>query len=373
MTLQVVLVALLGIGATVKAADYRRSIGTTRLLVGLVSAGLLALALGQVISFPVVTASVDMAAPGLGKLTYNALTIMGLCALLSFFIGVGRSPARVRPTVRRTLALGAVVALVLALLILVTPEPYRSHSLNSPHLNHPAVMAFYIVGNIFFVYVFLLGSYWTRRYGAKSEGALAAALSIVSVGLLALVVASAFRAFRVVEVVIVGDSLLWLNAVTFRLNNVGYILVAVGLSLAGVSRAIATWRWWRLRRQQYQDLAPLWSVLTDAYPEVVAQPRSGPGRARLPVAGVRQLFRRRLIEVRDGLLCLSPRLATVTDSAVSGDPDTTAAQILQALKVADVPSAETRAPVIVAAEDEIETLVAISQSIERQRRAPSRL
>ena len=56
MTLQVVLVALLGIGATVKAADYRRSIGTTRLLVGLVSAGLLALALGQVISFPVVTA-----------------------------------------------------------------------------------------------------------------------------------------------------------------------------------------------------------------------------------------------------------------------------------------------------------------------------
>lgn len=366
MTLQVVLVGLLAVGAAVKTADYRRSAGTARVFVGLLAAGLFALALGQVISFPLVTQAVDSAGPGLGKLAYNALTIAGLCALLSFFIGIGRPASQVRSTVWRTWALGAAATLLLALLQLATPAQYRSHSLTSPYLSYPTVTAFYIVGNVYFVYVFLLGSYWTRRYAGQSGGAVAAALRIVSAGLLALVVASAVRAARVVEVAIVGNPLLWLNTVTFWVNNLGYILVAVGLSLAGVAQAVATWRWWRLRQRQYEDLAPLWVTLTDAFPEIAQRPAGH--QSERP----RQRFQRRVIEVRDGLLRLSPQLSTVAGPDIlTAGPEAAAAQICDAL---DSPSAGTpasrdpdRTPVIVGLDDDVETLVAISKAIAQLR------
>lgn len=368
MALQVVLVALLMAGAVVKAADFRATTGTARVFVAHLAAGLFALGVGQVLSFPPVTQTLDSASAGLGKLAYNALTVLGLCAVLSFFTEISRPVARIRAGLWRNWVTGIAVVLLLTLLMWATPPEHRSHTLTSPYLGDPTVTAFYVLGGIYFIYVFLLSGVATRRVAAQSRGALASALHIISAGLLVLVVASVVRTGRVVEVAVAGDPLLWLNTATFWLNNLGYILVTVGLSLAGVAQAIATWRWWQQRRKQYEALAPLWSLLTAAFPEIALDEHRN---SRLPRASQhRHRFRRRVIEIRDGLLRLSPFLIDETaDQGTLGgaDPEATAAQLRNVLRsqtaLTNQPRSPRQPPVIVGVDDDIETLVAISRAL----------
>ncbi|WP_307718369.1 MAB_1171c family putative transporter, partial [Streptomyces sp. JHA26] len=57
---------------------------------------------------------------------------------------------------------------------------------------------------------------------------------------------------------------------------------------------------------------PLWTTLTTAYPELVLkEPQAGARRRLRPHRTHEQRFCRRVIECRDGLVCLSPYLAHV--------------------------------------------------------------
>lgn len=118
------------------------------------------------------------------------------------------------------------------------------------------------------MYVFTRCGIHIRQKGSRARGALATALNTLALGLAVLVVASVARLVRVAAVVISGAPLLTLNAAIFWVNNLGYIIVAVGLSIAGFAQGVAASRWRRRRRHQYRALAPLWSALIEAFPEI---------------------------------------------------------------------------------------------------------
>lgn len=362
MTLQVILVVLLAGGAAVKAWDCYRSAGQMRLLVGSLAVALTSLALGQAISFPPITNLVDSSTTaGFGKLAYNAITIVGLSALQSFFYGVAEQP--VSALQRRLLAIwttGLGVICGLALLVASTPSEFRAHSLKSAYLAYPSVAGFYVVGGVYFTGVFVVSGRAVHDYARRSRGGVAAALHLIAAGMAALVVASFARVLRVLLVVVAERQLLGLNSATFYLNNIGYILVSVGLSVAGISQAFAAWRWWRAHRAQYASLGPLWRLLTETFPDMSLQ-TSTAGQPWLFVAlpsRAQHQFQRRLIEIRDGLL----RLQSDSSDPAVANARGTIRDAVAAVSAVDGRS-EGAVPPWVAADADVDTLVAISERL----------
>lgn len=333
LVFQVVLVVLLFSGALIKLADLRGSTWTGRKFVALLAFSLFAFALGEALSFLIVINAFDaVTTAGAGKLTYNILIVVGLCSLYSFFADVGMPPTRVRRSLLWIWGLGAGVTVALTVLMLVTPAEYRGHSLKSPHLDRPTVFSFYAVGGVFFVYVFTRCGIHIRQKGSRARGALATALNTLALGLAVLVVTSVARLVRVAAVVISGAPLLTLNAAIFWVNNLGYIIVAVGLSIAGFAQGVAASRWRRRRRHQYRALAPLWSALIEAFPEISLSNVSLQPRCFRSYTPFRHRFQRRVIEIQDGLLRLSCRNPQLLGLDIQkGDPALIADQIHRAL------------------------------------------
>ncbi|MFI6686432.1 MAB_1171c family putative transporter [Streptomyces sp. NPDC050485] len=91
-------------------------------------------------------------------------------------------------------------------------------------------------------------------------------------------------------------------------------LLCAALVISGGSAAAWPWlrhRWWTYRT--YRALAPLWSALHGAFPDIaLPRPRPHPG--------IRFVLYRRVIEIHDGLLLLRPRL----NAPPRPDPDTAA-------------------------------------------------
>lgn len=374
VTFQVILVALLFAGALIKLADLRGSTQPGKKFVGLLALSLSSFALGQTLSFPVITKALDaVTTAGTGKLVYNLFVVAGLCALQSFFAGVGQSPRLSRRSLLQIWSLGTIVIVALALLISSTPAEYRGHSLTSPYLDYPTVFSFYAVGGVFFIYVFTLCVMHIRRNSIKAHGATAVALKILALGLAVLVVASLVRLVRVIAVTLTKDPLLTLNSATFWLNNLGYIIVTIGLSIAGIAQLVAAWRWRHHRRDQYQALAPLWSALTDAFPGITL-PENSPQPRRLQSSSLfRHRFQRRVIEIQDGLLRLNHRSPHLLGLDIQDtDPDVIAEQIHRALAQPDVPNnpppsttADNKEQRPTSPEETIEALADISRAFTR--------
>lgn len=329
----VVLVGLLFFGALIKAADLRGSTPPGRKFIALLALSLLAFALGQILSFPVMSNTFDaVTAAGAGKLVHNMLIVVGLCSLYSFCIGTGMPSMHLRRSLLQIWCLGAGVIAALAILTILSPAEYRGHSLTSPHLDRPTVFSFYAVGGMFFVYVFARCGICIRQKGSRARGALSTSLNTLALGLAILVVASTVRLVRVAAVVLSGEALLMLNTATFWLNNLGYIIVTVGLSVAGFSRAVAASRWRRHRRHQYRSLTPLWSALTEEFPEISLSSISCKPRRFQWYTPFRHRFQRRVIEIQDGLLRLSSRTSQPLGVDIQKrDPALIAAEVHRAL------------------------------------------
>ncbi len=70
-------------------------------------------------------------------------------------------------------------------------------------------------------------------------------------------------------------------------------------------------RVWARHRRVYRELAPLWKLLHQAFPQdaLTRVPASSRLRSRLSPRGVHWRYYRRVIKCRDGLVRISPRLA----------------------------------------------------------------
>lgn len=383
MTTQLVLLALLVLGVGVKLHDVLER-APERALSGLLLSCLALLAVGQALSLPDVTDALDATtAAGVGKLFYNAATMLGLYTLVAFFARalMGAAPSR-----RRLRADGAALALVvaaLAALMIATPQPLRSHSLTSPYLGYPTVAWFYLVGNGYFVYAYLTCGFWTWQYARRTAGYLATALKVIALGLVGVTVTSLVRATWVAVQYLRGPELDWVNSVNFRINNVSFLALTAGLLFLALVQAIPAVRTWLTQRRQFRALLPLWSTIAAAYPELVLD-RAHNENTALPVAprARRQRFYRRVVECRDGLLRLGPwmaplatdrdlqaesptQIASYIDEAIRrqqqrGDPADEAAD--DAVSVAIPTTSDARA--------DVDQLIAISDALQLRRHNP---
>ncbi|MFJ9008618.1 MAB_1171c family putative transporter [Streptomyces canus] len=332
---QVPLITLLSIGVLWKGIDLTRA-PHDRVLRFLVAALVMLLG-GEVLSLPKVNGAIDAAATvGVGKVAFNGIYAAGLFALTLFFASsVRKTDAAHRRQIRINVGLLVGILIALTASMIATPAALRGHSLGTPHMAEPPIASFYIIGNAYFIYAYLTSALWALRYARRASRYLGPGLWTMASGLLGLAITSVNRTILVALRIDEPQSHEAFNTVNWSMSN-----WAMGIVLTGICYSACvqlTTRLWSAihHRRMHQELAPLWTVLTNAYPELVLnQTPAGSKWRRLRRRGSdEQRFYRRLIECRDGLVRLSPYLARVAPDAdlVSGPADRLAQHITEAL------------------------------------------
>jgi len=220
----------------------------------------------------------------------------------------------------------------------------------------PGMLGFYLVGNLYMSYACTRGAYlaWTRSAHARSRTRLG--LRVAGVGLvlnalgthLPRVLSTSGRLTASTDPI--PGTALWTTPVL----AIGICLFFIGIGYPGVRTGIIKARLWSEARGTYLRLRPLWSALVDRYPNIALFPRVSPARERLQLHSMRLRCYRRLVEVRDGLVCLSPHITEPADPTTS--PTEHARLIRDALARStgdDVPAA-TSAVIAPPAEDGID-------------------
>ena len=322
---QPLIIALL-IGLAWKAFDLVRAPHDRMLR--LLVACLLLLTAGEVLSIPGPNAAIDaVTALGVGKIVFNAVYMAGLGALSLLLSTVGGRAKAVRTNVIAYVVV--VVGMIVS--ILVTPAGLRGHSLTTPHMAVPGIAAFYVIGNLYFIFAYTSCALWSFQLARLASRHLAIGLRVTSLGLAVLALTSLGRVVWVFLRIADPKGFALLNTVNWSAGDWAMGVVLVGICYSAGAQLLSGWRSVLHHRRMYRQLTPLWTALAGTYPELVLNRTPFGDTFRL--RGTHQRFYRRLIECRDGLVRLSPYLTQVAPDAdlSAGSPRELAQHITEAL------------------------------------------
>ncbi|MEP9417229.1 MAB_1171c family putative transporter [Gordonia sp. VNQ95] len=299
----------------------------------------------------------DVVFAGAARVALYGLLAIGVAGLIVvFFYPRDRVTRERRAGVEAVPLVAALVGLQVSLYLV--PSDMRTASMSEWTLTNWGYAAFYLIATGYLAYGFLacLRSVW--QYLALAEGYLRHSLSML-IGGLGLLAAAAIT--EIVYVLGNASGLVHLQGL-LTASRVIAVLGVVGF-LLGISYPMVQARWRELasrrrRRNASRRLLPLWTLVTDAVPEVVL-----PGADALsPTA----LLNRRVVEIRDALTQLSPFLPPVFDYA---EADVAARMILRAVdeRLAQGPRAGAVRHLLPATSDTLEgdaePLLAVSEAL----------
>ncbi|MDT8909544.1 MAB_1171c family putative transporter [Amycolatopsis sp. PS_44_ISF1] len=269
-----------------------------------------------------------LTAPGGARLTNNVLLACAACGLLVFFHGSALGAGQARRVLLELVPLAAAVTLM-SVATVVTPAPLRGAALSPDTVHVAGTAMFYLGAGLYLIYAIAASGWWITRYQRTADRHLRTGLRLAAAGLAGAAIGSAFRALYIVVAWAFGPvvpALLWLG-VPFVI--VGSLLFLAGITYPGVRARVSELNRRRRRRQDLDRLAPLWTLLAQAYPSVVL--RTPPGGLRERFA-VHRRYYRRVIEIRDGLVQLSPYLETDFAALTAEDPAAAANALRRALE-----------------------------------------
>jgi len=226
------------------------------------------------------------------------------CALDRFFLSCLLPGGATRQRAARD-----ALALTVAVAVMAVAAARTPHGTSMTDLSVPAVAVLYLALDVPLSLFLIDAWHWTRRSLRDATGALARGMRLTSAGLALMI-----------------TGLLPLTAVTVlawaRLPRPAALLSAgSGLAILGIlvflggicypsaRMRLAVVRMWARHRRVYYQLAPLWTELHRAFPQdALARVPSPAWRDAVSPWGVHRRYYRRLIECRDGLVRISPRL-----------------------------------------------------------------
>ncbi|MFF3767044.1 MAB_1171c family putative transporter [Streptomyces sp. NPDC001922] len=262
---------------------------------------------------PAVTRIADGAlGAGTAKLLQNVLLFGTVYWLMCFYLHSVADQEKGRRRARLELIPMGGTAVLITLAMAATPPGERGHVYTTADMEVAGVAAFYSLAGLYLCYALGMALWWTWRHARRSAGPLARGLWLVAIALAAMVAASAVREALVVVRWFGGDvPLVIILGAKFLLDAVAIPFFVIGVLYPGTANRLrAVRQWWRHRRV-YHRLAPLWAALHEAFPEDAFEPAVDSGLRGMPRRrlGTHRRYYRRVIECRDGLVRLSPRLA----------------------------------------------------------------
>jgi hypothetical protein len=269
---------------------------------------LLSAALSYPLAMPGGASGVDtVAGHGTAKLIQNLLLLATVYFLMSFFLySAGGRTARRR--VRREAVVVALVAVAITAAAESIPHEEFAGSFSTADMTRAQIAFFYLAAGLYLMYALGVAGRWTRRYARMSRRPHSTGLWMTAVALTAMAAACAVRAV-IVTVRWTGATVAHpvMAAVAFLLAG-SILLFVAGVTYAGARTRIASLRLWLRRRRDHRRLAPLWQLLSEAYPDNVLTPASESLWDRMRARGVHRRYHRRIVECRDGLVAISPHL-----------------------------------------------------------------
>ncbi|MGW5643687.1 MAB_1171c family putative transporter [Saccharopolyspora sp. NPDC003762] len=184
---------------------------------------------------------------------------------------------------------------------------------------HASLLTFYLVGNLYMAYATVRGTYlaWTTARHTQSRARLS--LRVAAAGLTVCCLGT--HVPRVVSTsgrLAFGRDLLPGTATwTTPLLAIGIGAFFLGIGYPGVRTAVAKTLLWFQARHHYRQLRPLWIALYSHFPSIALFPPATELRDAFQITHMRMRYYRRVIECRDGLVCLSPYVDEPSDTAAS--------------------------------------------------------
>ncbi|WP_353946465.1 MAB_1171c family putative transporter [Streptomyces sp. HUAS MG91] len=267
-----------------------------------------------------------VAGHGAAKLAQNVLLLAAVYFLMCFYLYSAADEQLGRKRARREGILVAVVAVAITITVVTVPHEVFAGSFATTDMAVPQAALFYIVTGLYLMYALATAALWTRRFARKSPKPHSTGLWAAGTGMFAMSLACAIRAVIVTVRSQGGVVSNGFMAAVALLLVVAILLFVFGVTYPGVRTRLASCRLWFQHRQEHRRLEPLWALMVEAFPHSVLPADSLSGRARRRADGIHRRYHRRLVECRDGLVQISPYLAT--------DPADTPEQLAQRLRAA---------------------------------------
>ncbi|MEU1824126.1 MAB_1171c family putative transporter [Streptomyces abikoensis] len=306
---------------------------------------------------------------GAAKIGQNLLLMVAVHFLMRFYLYSASDGQAARRRARWE-SLAAVIAIAVAGAVGATaPAGALVGSYATYDMTIPQVSTFYLVAGLYMCYALSASCWWTRRYARGSERPLSTGLWLAAAGLLGMAAACAVRAVFVVirsqghavpHALTIGAALLLVLSMP---------LFVVGVSYPGVRARAAAVRLWMQHRRIHSQLEPLWHLLTETYPQTVLPSDPKNWRDRLLTRGVHRRLHRRLIEIRDGLVRISPHLGQHAADADLSSPEQLAQHLRTAAQAVrqGLPAPRNAIPLAKPQEDnraaDVQQLVAVSAAL----------
>jgi hypothetical protein len=270
--------------------------------------------------------------PGGARVANNALLACAVCALVVFFLGSTLGPVRRYGRVFAELVPLAAAIVLMVVAMDLTPRELRGDALSPANVHVSGIALFYLGAGLYLIYGLIACTCWIVRYLRVADRNLRIGLRMGAVGLASAAIGSIFRALYIVVAWVFGPvvRLLLLLGVPFVI--LGGMLFLLGVTYPGVRARLSAVRRRRQHRREHHALAPLWTALVGAFPSIVLRtPPRGPAE-RLSPRSVHRVYYRRVIEIRDGLVQLSPYLDADFGDVVATDPAAAAGALKTALE-----------------------------------------
>lgn len=243
---------------------------------------------------------------GAARFCLYGLMALGVAALIIVFFYPGSTVTRERRAGVEAIPLvAALIGLRVSLEFI--PTDMRTASMSQWTLTSWGYALFYLIACLYLAYGLLACLRSIGRYLVLAQGYLRTALIVLLVGLGFLALASVMQIFYVLGNATGLVNLPWMLTASRWLAVLGLVGFLIGISFP---MARAKWHGLsaaRRRRRAAAELLPLWTLVTDAVPQVV-----------LPVTGrltPTALLHRRVVEIRDAITQLGPFLPRAFDYA----------------------------------------------------------
>lgn len=183
----------------------------------------------------------------------------------------------------------------------------------------PGLLAFYLVGNLYMAYATARGAYLAWATARHTQSRAAVGLRVAGIGLAMCCIGTHLP--RVLSIssrlALRHDLIPGTASWTTPLLAVGIVVFFLGIGYPGVRTGVVKARLWFEVRHHYRQLRPLWMAVCTHFPNIALFPPVGPLREAVQFGHLRLRYYRRVIECRDGLVCLSPYIATPTNASRS--------------------------------------------------------
>jgi hypothetical protein len=233
--------------------------------------------------------------------------VMGMTfTILVFYLYSAGDSMMTRRRVRReAVGLAGATTVILTAALTAPQHAVLRSTFGGADMTTPQVLTFYAGLGLYMIYTLSAAGVRTYRYARMSSGIDAAALWTATAGLAGTVACTAVRCgFTFVRAVgaTVPDGI---TMASQWLMTASVPVFVLGVSWPGLRAGWAAGRLWFDHRRIYRNLEPLWSLLSSVYPDTV-----------LPATGRRGTVRyvRRVIECRDGMIRIGPRLGVESGS-----------------------------------------------------------